>query len=821
MYAAVQENPQRTVAVKLMRAGVTSRSALRRFEFESQLLAQLRHPGIAQVYEAGIHESDDGPVPYFAMELVPDAKPITAFADAKDLNARKRMTLFRQVCDAVEHGHQRGIIHRDLKPGNILVDTDGQVKIIDFGVARSTDSDLAVTTMGTDVGQIIGTLQYMSPEQCEADPTKIDKRCDIYALGVVLFELLCGELPYDLTGAPIHEAARIICEQSPTQLSTISRKLRGDIETIVAKALEKDRERRYSSAATLGTDLARYLSNEPIMARRPTITYRTSKFLQKRKLAFVAGLALAAALALAGYSQLKARHATALAAMQTAQRLYFEAQLDAHRAPDRAIEKYDEAIAIAPDYVQAQVDRAYLLNRTNRGDEAEEAATRIIELYPDQAGPAHFLLGQINRYTDPDAARFHRDEGARLLPDDKYYRALALDESESRQAIELLSEIIDADPLNFGALWQRAGRYKNVRDWQSMLADATRLVDRWPTTGTYWAMKGVALGRLDRYLDAVKAHTEAVRLRPNDPLNRLNRAEAYYFLAFESAGEALPKGMDRAIAECTKAIELNATIARAYTLRAQCHLFTIPAQYELALRDCRLAMEIDPDDSYALRTLGHIQIVRREFDGARESFARAMPDDEWYARDFHLRARIRQISGNYDQSLEDHDRAVALRPDHSWFVAGRAVTRRMNGDKQGAIKDFEKAVALDSFNWELQGNLLIWDVSLTDGATPDTQRASAALLQAEAVAMEEAEQYPFSPLLTDLCAGRRDADQVLADTDNHKHRSLVAYFGGVKALSEGRSDDAATWFESAKDTPGGQEIFVELAQWQLARLTSN
>jgi serine/threonine protein kinase len=198
VYLAMQDEPRRAVAVKLMKRGVTSRSALRRFRFEAQLLARLRHPGIAQIYEAGTFDDGAGGAPYFAMEYVPAARPLTAHAREKKLEVRQRLELFAAVCDAVAHGHQKGIIHRDLKPSNILVDSAGRPKIIDFGVARATDSDMAVTTLQTELGQLVGTLQYMSPEQCGDDPLDIDTSSDVYALGVVLYELLCEELPYDL-----------------------------------------------------------------------------------------------------------------------------------------------------------------------------------------------------------------------------------------------------------------------------------------------------------------------------------------------------------------------------------------------------------------------------------------------------------------------------------------------------------------------------------------------------------------------------------------------------------------------------------------------
>jgi non-specific serine/threonine protein kinase/serine/threonine-protein kinase len=299
VYEAIQEHPRRTVAVKVMKLGIASRSALRRFEFESQLLARLRHPGIAQVFEAGTHQVEPscdregaevaGAVPYFAMEYIPNARPITAFAKDKKLGTRDRLRLSARVCDAVHHGHQKGIIHRDLKPGNILVDFNGDPKIIDFGVARGTDSDMAVTTLQTDVGQLIGTLQYMSPEQCVADPHDIDTRSDVYALGVVLYELLCDRLPYTVTRFAMHEATRVIREQAPTRLSTVNKTLRGDVENIAHKALEKDRDRRYQSASEFAQDIRRYLAGEAIIARPPSIVYQLRVFARRNKAVFRPG----------------------------------------------------------------------------------------------------------------------------------------------------------------------------------------------------------------------------------------------------------------------------------------------------------------------------------------------------------------------------------------------------------------------------------------------------------------------------------------------------------------------------------------------------
>ncbi len=266
VYEATQKHPKRTVAIKMLAAWTWSKSTKRRFEFESQILARLSHPHIAQIYESATFDE----MPYFVMEYIANAMPITSYADDRSLTIEQRLKLMIHVCSAVQHGHQKGVIHRDLKPGNILVDGEGYVKVIDFGVARSTDSDVAVTTIRTDVGQLIGTLQYMSPEQCQADPLGLDVRSDVYSLGIVLYELLCGRTPYDVSNTTIAHAARVICEDLPTRPGSVHRSLRGDLELILLKALEKNRDDRYQSAMDLGRDLQRFLSREPIEAKAPT-----------------------------------------------------------------------------------------------------------------------------------------------------------------------------------------------------------------------------------------------------------------------------------------------------------------------------------------------------------------------------------------------------------------------------------------------------------------------------------------------------------------------------------------------------------------------
>ncbi len=319
VWLAEQTAPvRRFVALKLIRAGMYDENLVQRFLSERQSLALMDHPAIAKVFEAGTTAQGQ---PYFVMEYVPGL-PITEYCDQKKLTIRERIELFIQVCEGVQHAHQKAIIHRDLKPANILiVEVDGKPapRIIDFGVARSVTPRLSDQTQYTQFGQFIGTPGYMSPEQVDPNSQDIDTRTDVYSLGVILYVLLSGILPFE-TGRqqqqPLDELLRKLREQEPPRPSTkfkanrdssagtaqarglepqqLASLLRGDLDWIAMKALDKDRSRRYGSPSELAADLRRYLSNEPVVARPPSLAYRTGKFVKRHKLV----LAVAAIFAL-------------------------------------------------------------------------------------------------------------------------------------------------------------------------------------------------------------------------------------------------------------------------------------------------------------------------------------------------------------------------------------------------------------------------------------------------------------------------------------------------------------------------------------------
>jgi serine/threonine protein kinase/tetratricopeptide (TPR) repeat protein len=428
VFLAEQEHPvRRRVALKIIKLGMDTRAVVARFEQERQALALMDHPNIAKVFDAGATVTGR---PYFAMELV-KGEPINEYCDKRRLSIAERLTLFTQVCSAVQHAHTKGIIHRDLKPGNVLVSDHGDAgplaKVIDFGIAKAVDRPLTDKTVFTEHRQLVGTPEYMSPEQAEGS-RDLDTRTDVYSLGVVLYELLTGLPPFDperLRSAAYAEIQRIIREVDPPKPSTrlsqartsslltpilanvaaqrriepgrLNTLLRGELDWIVMRALEKDRARRYESPSALGADVMRYLKGEAVQAAPPSGTYRLRKFVGRHRAPVIAGLLIASALVLGsigtGVGLLKARDAEKDAKIQAARASQNAAAAEdqAKRADREAKEARRSSLVTASvnDLMQSMIKRADRGNEGGRADvtvrEVMDAAAR--ELESDEPAP--------------------------------------------------------------------------------------------------------------------------------------------------------------------------------------------------------------------------------------------------------------------------------------------------------------------------------------------------------------------------------------------------------------------------------------------------
>jgi tRNA A-37 threonylcarbamoyl transferase component Bud32/tetratricopeptide (TPR) repeat protein len=371
VYEAEQPSPKRRVAIKVIRSAHSGRTARARFRHEAQVLANLKHPGIAQIIEASADDTTNDA--YFVMEYV-EGVPLTTYAERHGLSLNARVELAAQVCDAVQHAHQKGVIHRDLKPANILVErTDTaspQPKVLDFGVAKLTRAEATSGTLAVDANRIVGTLAYMSPEALGSGSQgaeSVDTRTDVYALGVILYELLAGRLPIDVKADSLTQAAARIQHEMPPPLARLSPSLRGDLDVIASTALAKDRERRYASAAELAADLRRYLRHEPISARPPGTLYTLGKFVRRRR-------ALAAAVAACVLALVSG------AVVSTVQYLRAE----------RARAKQVELTALAEQRLVEQVEATKRADAATKRAEAVKtyfATDLIVAATPERLGP--------------------------------------------------------------------------------------------------------------------------------------------------------------------------------------------------------------------------------------------------------------------------------------------------------------------------------------------------------------------------------------------------------------------------------------------------
>ncbi|MCE7975503.1 MAG: hypothetical protein DYG92_14470 [Leptolyngbya sp. PLA1] len=592
VYLAEQQRPHRAIALKVIRPGLLTPRMLRRFEHESQILGRLQHPGIAQVYEADTADSGSGPQPFFAMELV-RGLPLTEYAGSKALTVEERVAMLIRVCEAVHHAHVKGVVHRDLKPGNILVTADGQPKVLDFGVARATDSDIQCSTLQTDAGQLVGTVPYMSPEQISGGED-VDARSDVYTLGVILYELLAGRLPHAVSDKTIPEAIRIIGTEDAAPLTAADRSLKGDLATIVGKALEKDRARRYQSAWELGEDLGRYLRHEPIAARPPSAAYQLRKFARRNR-ALVGGVAAGLVLLVGGVVGVAWQAARAAKAAQIATQ---EAEIS------REVSEFLDSMlrAVSPDEAQGREPTLHeLIDTASAGLDARRGMHPRVEMaLRDTLGHTYHALARYEEAQkqyeavlalanatfggqDPQTLRASRNVIGVLADRGKYDEA----EPRARQVIDDCAthlgprnaETIFAR-MDLARILQETGRWGEALP---MLEEAVREgreavgeTDQRYITALH--NMGSAIKDSGRSSDAVKYLREALRLRRAT----LGDAHPDTLYSLNNLGAALQRSTEQADRDEAKGLLQEAVDARTRVLGPD-HVATITSVSNLAV----------------------------------------------------------------------------------------------------------------------------------------------------------------------------------------------------------------------------------------------
>jgi serine/threonine protein kinase len=706
VWMAQQTEPvRRLVAVKLIKPGMDSRAVLARFEAERQALALMDHPNIAKVHDAG---TADGRRPYFVMELVKGV-PITKYCDDNRLTVRQRLDLFVPVCQAVQHAHQKGIIHRDLKPRNVLVARyDGRPvpKVIDFGVAKAAGQPLTEQTLTTGFGALVGTPEYMSPEQAGLNQLDVDTRSDIYSLGVLLYELLAGSPPFSRQGsesASVLEVLRMIREREPakpsSRLSTDSGRpalaanrgteprrltalVRGELDWVVMKALEKDRNRRYESASAFAADVQRYLGDEPVQAGPPTTWYRLRKFMRRHRGPVLAAAAVVVALVggMVGTTLGLVRAEQALAAEAKQRGIAEASELEAQAQKTEAQAQKQRAVEFR--------DKALGALRAATGEDVEKLIGSKKQLGPPERAYLEAIAGRWQAF----AAQEGDDEQAQRLRGEGHFQVARLWDklgrpqealAEYEKAEEVMTKLADRFPdsvdyqrnlaatlvdfanelTGFGGLESAAAKYRAARDIHEALAGRYPAVTRYQQelAGTYDNL-GSLYTRWHNYREARTAYEHALTVRtsladrfPADPVAQRDLADSHCHLAFllEKAGKR-----DEAKTELESALRTRVKLAEEFRAIPSYRFFAAVMHGELG----RLFADFGGRATAADRERARAELLRAI--DLEEGLAREFPAVSYYqdalADSHHNLGLLFSDLGKWDEARKQYEQARHL-----------------------------------------------------------------------------------------------------------------------------------------------------------------
>jgi serine/threonine protein kinase/Flp pilus assembly protein TadD len=543
VYEAEQESPRRTIALKVLRGGrFAGKKHVQHFLRETQTLASLDHPAIATIFEAG--RTDHG-LHYFAMEMV-SGQPLHVYVRENKPPRHERLTLFRKICLAVQYAHDHGVIHRDLKPSNILITEQGEPKILDFGLAHLTHPDPEIHVSMTRTGHMSGTPRYMSPEQVRGKSCDIDRPSDVYSLGVILYELLTGKPPHDASSFT-PETVVAICEEEPIRPSRVDSSVQGDLETIVLKALAKDPRRRYESAGALEEDLRRFMENEPILARRPSLFYVWRMAFCRHKLVGVLGIVALVLLAVWAWTSLQPPfdrdHARA-----DLQNMRYNLLLP---NPPSRVNLHDALAAPKkyPGMPEADMVRALALAATGERGLALKYLRDRLRSDPDQ-WLFKALSSEIGVVKDPTVAEefpaWATASKDRSMAESWYLRTFTTLDIE--QALAWSHVALSHDPDHYQALVNVARLSPMTGDLENSLSAVSSLLERDYPRRTHWlSIKATLLCRLGRPQEALTEIDKVIQEYPDTPRNYKARAQVNRWLGDYGA----------AVEDLTRAIALG------------------------------------------------------------------------------------------------------------------------------------------------------------------------------------------------------------------------------------------------------------------------